>query len=136
MDTGEDWGHDISRHVLRYYQNGLRDSTFFLQQNELLYYHQPFLHPTSVECLGLDCKVEYTNGNQGIMPEAYAIWVQYTESEENDLDNTFEEGISSFPVLYFTWTPQNQILQFQVRLPAWNVLSAISKRGKQTQHQI
>jgi hypothetical protein len=60
-------------------------------------------------CLGLDCKVEYTNANKGIMPEAHRILVQYVQSEENDLHNTFEGQNSSFPVLYFSWTPPNQV---------------------------
>jgi hypothetical protein len=96
----EDWGHEVSGLVLGYDQNVLIDSIFINLQNGLLYYHQPFHTPTSVEHLGLDCKVEYTNGNHGIMPEAPNIWVQYTRSEENDLDNTFQGRIPCF--LYYT----------------------------------
>jgi hypothetical protein len=55
-----------------------------------LYYHQPLHNPTSAERLGLHCNVEYTNANQGIIPEAHIIKVQYMHSEENDLDNTFQ----------------------------------------------
>jgi len=40
------------------------------------------------------------------------------QSEENDLDNTVQGQIPSFPVLYFSWTPPNQILQWQEWLPA------------------
>jgi len=105
-----DWGHKVSGLMLRYDQNVLLDSIFIILQNGLSYYHQPFHCPTSVERLGLDCKVEYTNANQGIMPESHNIWVQYTES---DLDNTFQCRVPSFPVLYFSLTPPNQILQFQ-----------------------
>jgi hypothetical protein len=101
-----------------------------------LYYRQPFHNPTSVERLGLDCKVEYTNANQGIMPESHNIWVQYTQSEENDLDNTFQGRVPSFPVLYFSWTPPNQILQFQERLPAGKALSTFSKRCQTTQQWV
>jgi len=72
----EDWGHEVSGLVLGYDQNVLLHSIFIKLQNRLLYYHQPFHNPTSVECLGLDCKVEYTNANQGIMPESHNIWVQ------------------------------------------------------------
>jgi hypothetical protein len=68
------------------------------------------------------------------MPEAHNIWVQYMQSEENDLDNTFQGRIPSFPVLYFSWTPLNQILQFQERLPASKAISTFSKRCKKT-HQ-
>ena len=37
---------------------------------------------------------------------------------ESDLDNTYQGRFPSFPVLYFSWTPQNEILQFQEHLPA------------------
>jgi len=97
---------------------------------------QPFHIPTSVERLGLDCKVEYTNANQGIMPEAHNIWVQYMQSEENDLDNTFQCQIPSFPVLYFSWTPPNQILQFQKHLPTWKAILTFSKWCKKTQQWV
>ena len=86
----EDWGHDVCGLVLGYNQNVLIDSIFIKLQNGLLYYCQPFHNSTSVVRLGLDCNVEYTNANQGIMPAARNICVQYTQSEENDLDNTFE----------------------------------------------
>jgi hypothetical protein len=96
------WGYEVSGLVLGYDQNVLIDSIFIELQNGLLHYCQPFHTPTSVERLGLDCKVEYTNANQGIMPEAHNIWVQYTQSEENHLDNTFQGRIPGFPVLYFS----------------------------------
>jgi hypothetical protein len=83
----EDWGPEVCALVLGYNQNVLLDSIFFKLQNGLSYYLQPFHCPTSVERLGLDCKVQYTNANQGIIPESHNIWVQYTES---DIDNTFQ----------------------------------------------
>jgi len=126
----EDWRPEVYRLMLGYDQNVRIDSIFIKLQNGLLYYRQPFYNPTSVECLGLDCKVEYTNANQGIMPEAHNSWVQYTQSEENDLDNTFQGPIPSFPVLYFSWTPPNHILQFQVCLPAGKAISTFSQRCK------
>jgi len=76
--------------MLGYDLNVLLDSIFLRLQNGLLYYHQSFHNPTSVERLRLDGKVEYTNANQGIMLEAHNSRVQYTQSEENDLDNTFQ----------------------------------------------
>jgi hypothetical protein len=85
----EDWGHEVSGLVLGYDQKVLLDRIFIQPHNWLLYYHQSFHNPKSVERQGLDCKVEYTNANQGIMPEFHNIWVQYTQSEENDLDNSF-----------------------------------------------
>ena len=86
----EDWGPEDCGLVLRYDQNVLIDSIFIHLQNGLLCYHQPSHNPTSIERLGLDCKVEYTNTNQGIMPEAHNIWAQYKYSEGNDLNNTFQ----------------------------------------------
>jgi len=99
--------YEISGLVLRYDQNVVIDSIFIQLQNGLLYYCQPFHCPTSVERLGLDCKVEYTDANQEIMSESHNIWVQYTDS---DLNNTFQGWVPSFPVLSFSWTPLNQIL--------------------------
>jgi hypothetical protein len=98
MQIAQDCGHEGSGLVLRYDQNVLLGSIFKTLQNGLLCYCQPFHNPTSVQPLGLDCKVEYTNANQGIMPEAYNISVQYMQSEENDLDNTIQGSIPSFPV--------------------------------------
>jgi len=63
-----DWGHQVCGLVLGYDQNVVIDSIFIKLHNGLLYYYQPFHCPTSVEHLGLDCKVEYTDANQGIMP--------------------------------------------------------------------
>jgi len=119
--------------VLGYDQNVLIDSVFIKLQNGLLYYCQPFHCPTSVECLGLDCKVEYMDANQGIMPESHNIWVQYRDSA---LDNTFQGRVPAHPVLYFSWTPPNQILQFQERLPATKLISISPKRCKKTQQWI
>jgi len=59
----DDRGHELSGLVLGYDQNVLIDSVFIKLQNGLLYYRQPFHCPTSVERLGLDCKVEYTDAN-------------------------------------------------------------------------
>jgi len=129
----EDWGPEVSGLVLGYDQNVLLDSIFIKLQNGLSYYHQPFHCPTSVERLELDCKVEYTDANQGIMPESHNIWVHYTDS---DLDNTFQGRVPSVPVLYFSWTPPNQILQCQERLPTGKVISTLSKRCKKTQQWI
>jgi len=67
------------------------------------------------------------------MPEAYNIWVQYTQSEENDLDNTFQGRIHSVAVLYFSRTPPNQILQLHERLPGRKAISTCSMSCKQTQ---
>jgi len=70
------------------------------------------------------------------MPEAHNIWVQYIQSEENHLSNTFQRQVPSFPVLYFSRTPLNQILQFQKRLPARKALSTFSKRCRNTQQWV
>jgi hypothetical protein len=132
----EVWGLGVCRLVLEHDQNVRINGILINLQNGLLYYREPFHCPTSVERLGLDCKVEYTNANHGIMPEAHNIWVQYTQSEENDLDNLFQGQIPSFPVLYFSWTPPNQIFQFQERLSAGNAISTFSKRCKKIQQWV
>jgi len=84
--------------VLGYDLNVFIDSILMKLHNGLLYYRQPCHNPTSVERLGLDCKVEYINANQVIMPEAHNIWVQYTQSDENHLDNIFQSQIPCFTV--------------------------------------
>jgi len=132
----EDRGHEVSGVVLGYDQNVFLDSIFIKLQNGLLYYSQPFHNSTSVERLGLDCKVDYTNANQGIMPESHNIWVKYMQWEENDLDNTFQGRVPSFPILYFSWTPPNPILHLQEHLPAGKALSTISKRCQTTQQWV
>jgi len=71
----EDRGHKVCGLVLGYDQNVLIDCIFIKLHNGLLYCSQPFHCPASVERLGLYCKVEYSNANQGIMPESYNIWV-------------------------------------------------------------
>jgi len=136
MQIEEDWGHKVSGLMLRYNQNVLIDSIFSKLQNGLLYYCQPFHNPTSVESLGLDCKVEYSNANPGTMPEAHDIWVQYMQSEQNDFDNTFQGRTPWVPSLYFSCTTPNQILQFQEYLAARNTISTFSKRCKKTQQWV
>jgi len=131
--TPENWGQIVSGLVLRRDKNVLLDSIFIKLQNGLLYYCQPLHNPTSVAHLGLNCKVEYNNANQGIMPDAHNIWVQ---SEKNDLDNTFQGRIPSLPVFYFCWTPLYQIFQFPECVPAGKQLSTFSKRRKETQQWV
>jgi len=109
-----DRGHEVCGLVLGYDQNALIDCLFNPLQNGLLYYHEPCHCSTSVERLGLDCKIEYTNANQRIMPKSHIIGVQYTES---GLDNTFQSCVHCFPLLLLSWTPPNQILQFLELLP-------------------
>ena len=115
--------------MLRYDQNVLIDSGFIKLQNGLLYYRQPFHCPTSVEHLGHDCKVEYTDANQGIICEAHNIWVHYTDS---DLDNTFQGRVPCLPILYPSWTAPNQILQIREPLSARKSISTLSRRCKKT----
>jgi len=73
--------------MLRYDWDVLMDNLFVILQIGLLDYHQPFNNPTLLE---LDCKVECTITNQVIMLETHSIWVQYMNSEENDLHNNFQ----------------------------------------------
>ena len=123
-----DWRDEACGLMLGYDHDALKDDIFIKLQNGLLYYRKPLYCSISIECLGLDCKVEYTNANQAIIPEAHNIQVQYIDS---DLDNTFQGRIPSFPVLYFCWTPLNQILQFQRRLPAGNMILTFSKGARE-----
>jgi len=123
----DDWRHEVSGLMLRYYQNVLIDCIFIELQKGRLCYCPRFHNLTSVEHLGLDCKAEYTHAKQGIMPEAHNIWGQYTQSEENDLNNTFQGQIPSFPVWAFSWTPPNQIIQFREHLPARKSIPTFSK---------
>ena len=69
----DDWGHDVAGLVLGYDQNIVINIISIKLHNGLLYYCQPFHCPKSVERLGLDCKGEYNNVNQGIMPESHNI---------------------------------------------------------------
>jgi hypothetical protein len=129
----DDWAHEVSGLVLVHDQNVLIDSIFIKLQNGLLYYLQPFYGPTSVERLGLDCKGEYTDAYQVIMPESDNIWVQYTYS---DLDNTFQGLVPSVPVSYISCIPLNLILQYLERLSAGKSISTFTKRCKETQQWI
>jgi hypothetical protein len=70
------------------------------------------------------------------MPEAHNIWVQYTQSEKNDPDNTFQGRIPSFPALNFSWTPPYQMLQFQERMAAGKAISTFSKSCKKTEQWV
>jgi hypothetical protein len=99
-----DWGHELSGLVRGYDQNVLIASVLITFQTGLLYYSQPFHCSISVRCLGLDCKVEYTDAIHGIMPESNNLRVQYTDS---DLDHIFQHRVSYFPLLYFSWTQPN-----------------------------
>jgi len=93
-----------------YDQNVHINSIFINLPNGLLYYPQPLYNSMSTEHLNLKYKVEYTQANQGILPQAQKIWVQYTQCEEHYLKNTFRGLISSFPVYSFIGTPLYLIL--------------------------
>jgi hypothetical protein len=69
--------------VLKYDYTILIDSIFSKFQNGLLYYCQLFHNPTHVKHPKLDCKVDFNNANQGIMPDTHNIWVLYMKSEVN-----------------------------------------------------
>jgi len=136
MQIPGDRGLKDSGLILRYDQNILIDSIFTKFQNGLLYYCQPFHNPTHVKHLELDCNIDYTNANQGIMPDAHNIWVLYMNSEENYLDNTFEGRIFTFPWIYFNSTPLNQIIQYDEPLPPRKAISTASRRCKKTQQWV
>jgi len=107
----QDWGHEVGGLVFWYKQYVLINSVCIQLQNGLLYYCKQFHNPTSVERLGLDCKVEYIDANQVIIPKAHAICIEYTQSEHNDLDTTFHGRILSFSLWYLRWTPLNATIQ-------------------------
>jgi len=132
----QDLGHNVSRLVLRYDQNLLIGSRFGELWNGQLYYHQPLNDLTSIERPRLDWTVHYAYANRGIIPKSHNIWVQYMQSEENKLHNTFQWWIPSFPVLNFSRTPLNQILQFQEQVPAGHTMSTVSRRCKNTQQRV
>ena len=111
----------------------LTDSISIKLQTWLLCDHQPFHCPIFVECLGLDCKVEYNHANKDIKPESDNIYVQYKAS---DLNTTFQGWVPSVPVLYIGWTLPKQILQFQEPLPARKTKLTCSQRCKKTQQWI
>jgi len=111
---GDDLGHDICWLVFGYTHNVPLDHMFIGLFKRLLYYCQTFYGSTSVECLGLDCNVEYTNANQGIIYEYHNIWVQYMES---DLDNNFHCHVLCFPMVYCSWPLPYQILEFRSAYP-------------------
>jgi hypothetical protein len=90
----DDSGHELSGLVLGYDQNVLIYRVLITLQNGLLYYCQQFHCPTSVERLGLNCKVEYIDANQGIMPESNSTWVKYPDTY---LDTTFQHLVPSCP---------------------------------------
>jgi hypothetical protein len=58
------------------------------------------------------------------------------QSEANDLDYPFQGRIPSSPVLYFSWTQQKWILQFQNHLAAEKPLSTLSNRCQKTQQWV
>ena len=83
---------------------------FIQSQTELLYTCQLFHCPTCIESLELDCNIEYINANQGIILESNKIWIQYNESEENDLNNSGHGLVHAVVAFHFGWTPSNQNL--------------------------
>jgi hypothetical protein len=95
--------------------------------NGLSYYHQLFHSPATIQRIGLDYKVEYTNANIGIMPKAHTVWVQHAESEHNHLDKNFQGQVPSLLIFYFTWMPPNKLLQFLEHLPEGKILPTFSK---------
>jgi len=78
-----------------------------------------------VGILWLDCNVAYAIANLAIMPESHNNWIQILET---DLDDTFQDCVTSFSVIYFCWTPQNLILWFQDCLVARKMMLTDSIR--------
>jgi len=105
--------YKVSGLELGYDQNVLLDCTFNTLHNGLFYNGQAFHSPISVESLGLEYKVQYTNANHTIIPKSHSIRVQYTDTEQKKLNIPFEGWMSSFLVLYISLALLNQILHLQ-----------------------
>jgi len=135
-DVDEHCGHTVGGLVLRYVRNTLIDNKFIQLQDGLLLCCQPFHNPTTIEHLELDCLVEHTNANQGIMGKGHNIWVQYTQSEAIDLNHNFPGGIIAGIVVYIYWTPLIRIFQIQEYLESGRIVSTLSKWCKKTEHCI
>jgi len=130
------WGHVACGLVFRYDYNVHSDCILIKLHNGQLYYCQSLHRTTSVECLGHNCNVQYTNANQGIMPESQHICVEYAECEDNHFDDTFQGQVLSFPVLYFSWNQLNQIEQFEDCLPTGKMKLIFSKRSMYTEQLV
>jgi len=74
---------EVSGLVVGYNQNVLIESKFIQLKNGLWYYHQPLHCSTPVEHIGPNCKVQYSNANDGIMLISYNNFLQYIESVIN-----------------------------------------------------
>jgi len=129
----DDWGHQGCELLLIYDQNVLHDSLFISHQNGMSYYSQLFHCSTSVERVGLNCKVEYTDANPEILPGSHNIWDQYMEC---DLGETFLGRVPSSPIIYFRCTPANHILQFPDHLPSGKTILIFSNRCEKRQQWI
>ena len=107
----DDCEHNVSVLVLRYHQREFIHSIFVWLQSGHLYHGQWYNIRPSVQHQGIDCKIDYTNINEGIMSEYHHIEVKYIESEMNDLDCSYHGQDSSVLGSYSSCTPANQIFQ-------------------------
>lgn len=119
--------YEVCGQVLWDDRNILIDPINMNPLNGVLRYCQQFHCPTSVEHLVLNCKVEYSNTNQQIIPQSHHIWVQYMENADHNLDTTFQGWGPSFAVFHISWTAPILILKFQDRLPTGTMLLTLSK---------
>jgi len=127
------YSRKVSGLLFRCNHNVFADGIYIQVQNGLLYYSQPFHCPPSIECLEVNRHVEYTNGNEGIMPDSDNFWVQ---NSDFDLHNPIQSGIASTPKLYYSWTPSIQSFQFLMHLSTRYIILTVYKRCKMTQQWI
>jgi hypothetical protein len=71
----EDHGHKVIGLLLGYDLIELEESMFIKYQNGLSYYCQPFHCPSPVNYLGLTWTLEYSDANQGLIPESHNVRV-------------------------------------------------------------
>jgi len=130
---GKDWGLQVNRLLLSHYENVLQENLIIQFQNCQFHCYQPFERANSVYYLGLEFIVEYTNGNQGIMPESHNNRVQCMPSKENHLHNIFKLSVPACPGINFRSIPWNLTFHLQESLSARNMISTYSRRFKKTQ---
>jgi hypothetical protein len=85
-----------------------------------------FLCSTPVEHLELNRKVEYTTTNQYIIHESNTICFYCLNSDENYLNDIFQDQVPSFLILLFIRPSEYHIPQCQLRLQAREMKLLIS----------
>lgn len=134
MQIDKNWRHEVCGSKLGYDQNVLLDSVCIRLLTMQLHNRHPFHNTISIVHWGHDCKPEYMNGNQGIMPESHYIWVQYMPSQVYNLDNSFQWPIPSCPVQNYCGAAPNQLVHFQQHLPYGPMILTFSMQCNMSPH--